>query len=157
MEPVENVERGLVDIEHYIPLEHEREKAANSYLMSLLVIMVGVPLPIVNLLGTFIFFLANRKSTPFVRWHCTQALLSQITVFVMNAAAFSWTLRIIFSDLYVTDSYIAYIITVLCFNLFEFIITIVAAVRVRRGRHIEWWFWGAFTNQLSGKKIPAKS
>ena len=59
----------------YIPLEHERETAANSYLMSLLAAMAGLPFPIVNLVATVIFWLSNRRGTYFVRWHCMQALL----------------------------------------------------------------------------------
>ena len=33
----------------YQPLDHELEAASNSYLMSLVAIIVGVPLPIINL------------------------------------------------------------------------------------------------------------
>ena len=61
--------------DYYVPQGYEREAAAHSYLMSLLVVMVGLPLPIVNLLATLIFYLANRHKTYFVRWHCTQALV----------------------------------------------------------------------------------
>ncbi len=153
MEHNENVVQ-TIDIHAYQPLDYEKERASNSYLMSFVALMAGAPLPIINMLATLFFFLANRKSTPYVRWHCTQALLSQLTVFVMNAVAFTWTMRIIFGSLYVTDNYIGYMLTVLCFNIFEFIITVVAAIKVRKGKHIEWWFWGALTNQLSGKKIP---
>ena len=39
---------------NYEPLEHEFEKASNSYLMSLMAIIVGLPLPIINLIATFI-------------------------------------------------------------------------------------------------------
>ncbi|MBZ0098028.1 MAG: DUF4870 domain-containing protein [Taibaiella sp.] len=153
MEHNENVVQ-TIDMHTYQPLDYEKERASNSYLMSFVALMAGAPLPVINMLATLFFFLANRKSTPYVRWHCTQALLSQLTVFVMNAVAFTWTMRIIFGSLYVTDNYIGYMLTVLCFNIFEFIITVVAAIKVRKGKHIEWWFWGALTNQLSGKKIP---
>lgn len=153
MEHNENVGERI-DIKSYRPLDYEKERASNSYLMSLVALMVGTPLPVINMLATLFFFLANRKSTPYVRWHCTQALLSQVTIFVMNAVAFTWTMRIIFGGLYITDNYIAYMLTVLCFNIFEFIITVVAAIRVRKGLHIEWWFWGALTNELSGKTVP---
>src|SRR4249920_3463609 len=101
------------------PDDYESEKASNSYLMSLLAIMVGMPLPIVNLIATIIFYLGNRKNSYFVRWHCTQALLSQLMVLVMNSVGLSWTLRIIFTDLMVSDAYIGYIITVVLFNITE--------------------------------------
>ena len=107
--------------------DQEFEKASNSYLMSLLAIMVGMPLPIVNLIATFIFYLGNRKNSYFVRWHCTQALLSQIIVLCINSAGLTWTLKIIFTEMEVTNLYIGYIITVAIFNVTEIIATIYAA------------------------------
>jgi len=82
----------------YQPTEHENEKASNSYLMSLVAVIAGLPLPIINLLATFFFYLANRKSTFFVRWHCTQALLSQAVLLFANSYSFWWTVSIIITD-----------------------------------------------------------
>jgi uncharacterized Tic20 family protein len=130
------------------PHEAESEKASNSYLMSLLAIMVGLPIPIINMVATLIFWIAHKKSTYFVRWHCTQALLSQFTLWIMNSCGLGWTLSILFGDKIVTNSYIGYIITIFLFNLTEFIVTIQAAVKTRKGIHIEWWFWGSLTNKI---------
>lgn len=129
----------------YKPDDYEAEKASNSYLMSVVAVMAGLPLPIINLIATAIFFLGNRKGSYFVRWHCTQALLSQLTVLVMNSAGFYWTLSIIFGNKTPTNDYIAYMITIVLFNLFEFIATIYAAVRTRKGQHVELWFFGPLT------------
>jgi len=131
---------------YYEPGEHEAEKASNSYLMSLIAVMVGLPLPIVNLAATLIFYLGNRRATYFVRWHCTQALLSQISLLFINSAGFWWTISIIFTDEKVTTNYISYIITLLLFNIFEFIATIYTAIKTRKGIHVEWWFYGTLTN-----------
>lgn len=146
-----------INLSTYKPLEHEKEKASNSYLMSLVAIIMGAPLPLINLMATLLFFLSNRKASPYVRWHCTQALLSQLTVFIVNSVGFAWTIRIAFYGISLTNQYIAYIITAIAFNLFEFILTIIAATRVRRGQHMEWWFWGALTHQLSGSALPMKN
>ena len=135
----------------YKPDDHECEKASNSYLMSLLAIMVGLPLPIINLIATFVFFMGNRNSTHFVRWHCTQALISQLTVLVINSIGFSWTMRVLFTDLTVTNEYIAYMITAVVFNLTELIATIVAAQQVRKGKHVHLWFFGDVTDILVTK------
>lgn len=132
----------------YLPGEHEAEKASNSYLMSLIAIIAGLPLPIINLIATLIFYLGNRKGTYFVRWHCTQALLSQISVLFINSFGFWWTISIIFTDEIITDKYIAYIITALIFNLTEFIATIYTAVQTRKGIHVEWWFYGNLTHLI---------
>ncbi len=132
----------------YTPGEHEAEKASNSYLMSLIAFIAGLPLPIVNLVATYIFYLGNRKGTYFVRWHCTQALLSQVSVLFMNSAAFWWTISILFRDEVLSSNYIAYIITVVLFNLTEFIATIYSAMATRKGHHVEWWFYGPLTNLI---------
>lgn len=132
----------------YVPSEHETERASNSYLMSLIAIMGGLPLPIINLIATFFFFLGNRKNTYFVRWHCTQALLSQFVLFPFNSAGFWWTVAIIFGKTPINSNYIAYIITIFLFNLLEFIATIHAAIVTRKGQHVEWWVVGGITNQI---------
>ena len=40
---------------YYKPAEHELEAASNSYLMSLLAVMAGLPFPIINLLASDVF------------------------------------------------------------------------------------------------------
>lgn len=128
--------------------EHEAERASNSYLMSLIALIGGLPFPIINLIATLIFYLGNRKATFFVRWHCTQALVSQFSLLMMNSFGFWWTISIIFGSESVTNKYIAYIISIFVFNLFEFIVTIYTAINTRKGIHVEWWFYGGLTNLI---------
>ncbi len=130
----------------YPPGEHEAEKASNSYLMSLIALMAGLPLPIINLIATLIFYLGNRKGTYFVRWHCTQALLSQFSLLLVNSFGFWWTIHIVFYTQSITNDYISYIIVALIFNLVEFVATIYTASATRNGKHVEWWFYGGLTN-----------
>jgi len=130
----------------YEPGEHEAEKASNSYLMSLIALIAGLPLPIVNLIATFIFYMGNRKGTYFVRWHCTQALLSQLSMLFINSFGFWWTISIVFTDEVITSKYIAYLMAAFIFNLTEFIATIYTAIQTRKGIHVEWWFYGNLTN-----------
>lgn len=132
----------------YEPGEHEAEKASNSYLMSLIAFIAGLPLPIINLIATLIFYVGNRKGTYFVRWHCTQALLSQISVLFMNSYGFWWTVAILFKDDTITNNYIAYMISIFVFNLTEFSATIYTAIETRKGRQVEWWFYGGLTHLI---------
>ena len=132
----------------YKPYDDENDKASNSYLMSLIAIIVGLPLPIINLLSTFIFYLGNRNSTYFVRWHSTQALLSQVSIFFINSVAFYWTLSILFWGNEISNLYIAYLITAFIYNLTEFVVTIYTAIQVRKGKHIEWFFYGDLTSSM---------
>ncbi len=132
----------------YRPGDHEAEKASNSYLMSLIALIAGMPLPIINLIATFIFYMGNRKGTYFVRWHCTQALLSQCSLLLVNSYGFWWTVSIVFGPESISNRYIAYIITILLFNIVEFIATIYTAIQTRKGYHIEWWLYGNLTNLI---------
>lgn len=133
---------------YYTPGEHEAESASNSYLMSLVAVVAGLPLPIVNLLATFFFFIANRNKTHFVRWHCLQALLTQLSLFAMNTVGFWWTIGILFFDKEVTNNYIAYMIVIFFFNLTEFIATMYSAIRTRNGKHVRWFFYGDLTDMI---------
>jgi uncharacterized membrane protein len=132
----------------YRPDEYESEKASNSYLMSVIAVMAGLPFPVINLVATAFFFFANRRGNYFVRWHCTQALLSQAAMLAMNAPGLYWTLSILFGPASVTNLYLSYILTIVIFNLLEFIATVYAAVETRKGRHVQWWVFGAMTNAL---------
>ena len=132
----------------YNPTEHEREKASNSYLMSLVAVIAGLPLPIINLLATLFFYIGNRKSTYFVRWHCIQALLSQMVLLFANSYSFWWTVSIIFTDEKATNNYFAYLFTVIVFNVLEIISTIYCAMQTRKGKHVEVFFFGNLTNLI---------
>lgn len=132
----------------YTPGEHEAEKASNSYLMSLIALIAGLPLPIVNLIAAFIFYLGNRRGTYFVRWHCLQSLLSQASMLFANSAGFWWTVSIIFTGEEITNQYIAYIITLVVVNIVEWIATIYTAIQVRKGIHVSWWFYGPLTQLI---------
>ena len=132
----------------YQPMEHEAEKASNSYLMSVIALMAGLPLPIINLIATCMFYIGNRKGAYFVRWHCTQALLSQLSLLTMNSVGFWWTISILFRDEKVTTHFIAYIMTIFLFNLTEFIFTVYTAIQTRKGIHVQWWFFGNLTNLI---------
>lgn len=136
----------------YKPSEHEREKASNSYLMSLVALIAGLPLPIINLLATFFFYIANRKGTYFVRWHCIQALLSQLSILFLNSVSFWWTISILFGGEKITNEYFAYLFTVILINIAEIVSTIYGAVQVRKGLHVRFWFFAEVTDVLCKPK-----
>ena len=136
---------------YYRPNESELERASNSYLMSLVAVIGGLPLPILNLLASLFFYLVNRKSTPFVKWHCTQNLLSQFGLFFLNSTGFWWSFSIVFDDEKVTNYYVGYMITLVLFNLVEFISTIILASKTRKGIHAELFLFSDLTNLMIKK------
>ncbi|WMW78074.1 hypothetical protein RF683_01120 [Flavobacterium sp. 20NA77.7] len=136
---------------YYRPNESELERASNSYLMSLVAVIGGLPLPILNLLASIFFYLGNRKSTPFVKWHCTQNLLSQFGLFFLNSTGFWWTVSIIFDDEKATNVYFGYMIALVLFNIVEFISTIILASRTRKGIHAQLFFFSDIANLIVKK------
>jgi len=128
--------------------ESDREKASNSYLMSVIFITFALPLPIVNLIATFVFGVANRRSSNFVKWHCTQALLSQFSLFVINSVAFAWTVLLLFHVFTISNGFIGYVLTIIAFNIWEFLATVIAAIQTRKGVHYRWFFYGDLTDAL---------
>ncbi|GGZ20544.1 hypothetical protein GCM10007049_11400 [Echinicola pacifica] len=120
--------------------------------MSLIAAIAGLPLPIVNLLATLFFYLSNRKGTYFVRWHCTQALVSQVFLLGTNSVGFWWTVSVFMGDVDFTNQYMGYMVTLVLFNLAEFAATIYTAIQTRKGIHVEWWFYGNLTHLI----CPAK-
>lgn len=135
----------------YQPNDYESEKASNGYLMSVVAVMVGLPLPIINLAATGFFYLGNRRSTYYVRWNCTQALLSQVFIVAMNSVGLSWTLSIVFGDNILTNQYAAYMLTILIFNIAEFIMNIAAAIQTRKGKLVYFWLFGPLSDLLCSK------
>lgn len=132
----------------YPPNDFECEKASNGYLMSIVIIIVGLPLPIINLIATAMYYVANRDRTYYVRWHALHALLSQAFVAVVNGVGVSWTLNIIFGDAQLSNLYIAYVITAAVFNFSEFVMTLIAATQTRKGIHVYWLLFGPVTDLI---------
>lgn len=131
--------------------EYEMEKASNSYLMSIVFLTIGMPLPFVNLIGTIIFWSGNKNESFFVRWHCMQAFLTQFTLFIVNIVGLVWAANLYFKELPVNNWFISYLLTLLIFNLLEFIATIAGAVQTRKGIHLKWFFYGCLTDLICRK------
>ena len=131
-----------------IPTDNQKQKAGLAYVMSLVGLMVGLPLPILNLLATGIFYLDVRRNALFVRWHATQALFSQVLMVAMNSVGFYWTIGVLFRDFDVTNSYVTYLFTIGTFNLLEFAATLYAAIQVRKGFHVKFFLFGPITDLL---------
>lgn len=141
-----------LDMEHCKVHIEEQEKASNAYLMSLIAVVVGLPMPIINLIATGLFYFLSRKSSPFVKWHTTQALVSQIPLFVLNNILFWWTVRILLFSYPLSGVYIAYFILVNLYNIADFYATAISAIKARKGITYRWFLYGVLTDMLLKRK-----
>ena len=143
-----HVNNPSLHVEGVAPREDEKERASNCYVMSLVAVMIGLPMPIINLLATGIFYLMSRKGTFFVRWNAIQALVSQVPLFIMNNILFWWTVRILFCFTDLSSAYIAYFITVNLYNVYDFIETVRSAVITRKGGVHRWYLYSTITDKM---------
>ncbi|MDR1919761.1 MAG: DUF4870 domain-containing protein [Tannerellaceae bacterium] len=134
--------------------EDEAEKASFAYLMSTIVLIVGLPMPIINMIATVIFYLANRRRSYFVRFHCLQSMLSQMLIVAMNSVGVWWTISILLDRKPLSNYYIAYIIIILVINIMEFVASLYAAVQTRKGIDVRFWFFGTLTEVVCRKDRP---
>lgn len=151
--------------------QNEYEQAANSYLMTVVGVIAGLPLPIINLIASFCYYLAKRKSSYFVRWHSIQAILAQLILIPFNSIAWAWTLGIILKssgliaeygndDRHhiwpllegITVPYLFYMLSIVLFNIFEFFAVIYTSIKVKKGENVRWFLIAGITDRLCSKE-----
>lgn len=152
--------------EYIYPQEYEQ--ASNGYIMSVVSVMAGTFIPVVNFIAAVIFYLGSRKSTYFVRWHAIQSALGQAVLIPFNSLAFAWAIRMVFTNfpleqgsnealllgnlLDASHYFWMYIGFVLMLNIIEFFVTIYAASRVRNGHDVRWPILANITDSLTSKE-----
>ncbi|MHA3788991.1 hypothetical protein ACX0HA_12315 [Flavobacterium hauense] len=177
MEHTEGIIENIKTTES-VPLIHpyEYEQASNSYLMAVVAVIAGLPLPVINLIATVGYYLAHRKSSYLVRWHCIQASLGQIALIPFNSIALAWTVGILFGGrgflgLYdiprryyvdettlfedysgTTLAYWLYIMFIITLNITEFIVVIITASKVKKGQNVRWWGIAPIADRLTSKE-----
>lgn len=128
-----------------------REDAMGAYLMMFAALAAGLPLPIINLIASLIYFYIHKNKGPFIKFHLLQSLYSQLITSAMNIVLVFWTVRIFFFEsMVITDYYKGYLAVVILANLLYFIFSVIAAVKARQGRFFyflvfgKWAFHQAF-------------
>lgn len=138
----------------------EREDAMGAYLMMFAALAAGLPLPIINLIASLVYYFIHKDKGPFIKFHLLQSLYSQLITSGMNVVFVFWTVRIFFFEsTMVTDYYKGYVAVVVLANLLYFIFSIIAAVRARQGRFFyflvfgKWAFHQAFSIRNADVKV----
>ncbi len=148
---MEYIQGNVKQAEEFI-YPHEYEKASNSYLMAVVAVIAGMPLPIINVLAAIGYYSAQRKSSYFVRWHCIQSILAQTIMIPFNSVAFGWTVAIILQDKEPSYLYFLYIFAIVFLNIFEFFAVVITAAKVRNGKNIRWFFIAGIADNLTSRE-----
>lgn len=129
----------------------ERNDATGSYMMMLISMGVGLPLPFINLLAAWFYYEVMKKKSRFVRFHALQSLLSQLPITLLNSVAVVWfVLRLIAigGDFFGMEV-LTFVLVLGAFNLLYFILSIVGAVNAHRGRMYYMPVIGAYSYRVA--------
>jgi uncharacterized Tic20 family protein len=144
--------------------EREKEDAMGAYLMMFAAVAVGLPLPVINLIAAIIYYYVNRGKSRFIHFHSLQALLSQIPTTLINWVLVIWAARIFFTEMEFSDEFWAFAIFAAAATVFYFIISIIAAMKARRGRMYYFLFFGKVSYEVAfkvketdGQPIPVEN
>jgi len=136
-------------MDHYLPIPQpdeisskERDDAMGSYLMMFAAWAAGLPLPMLNILASVIYYFVNRKNGNFVRFHALQSMWSQILLGLINAFGTAWLIKMLFDGEFSGEYFYPYLITAIIINIFYIIFSIIAAVYAKKGRFFYFIFFG---------------
>ena len=129
--------------------EREKEDAMGAYLMMFAAVAVGLPLPIINLIASVVYYFVNRKKSRFIHFHCLQALLSQIPTTLINWVVVIWAVRIFFTDLTLNNTFWAAVVFAGVSTLIYFVIGIIAAYKARQGKMYYLLFFGKLSYEAA--------
>lgn len=123
--------------------EREKEDAMGAYLMMFAAWGAGLPLPLVGLIASIIYYHINKKSSPFAAYHSFQALLTHMPISIVNAVVVVWGAVLLVKAsqshfrLYATCCVFAAI-----WNVVYMTFSIIACVKARKGRFYYFWVFG---------------
>jgi uncharacterized membrane protein len=112
----------------------EKEDAMAAYLMMFASLAIGLPIPLVNLIASCIYFFVNRKTSPFVAFHALQALLTHIPVVLLNAGTVGWLIAILATQAGFHAAFFWYLFFAILVNIAYIVWSIVALIQAHKGR-----------------------
>lgn len=146
---------------HPIPQPHEiseieKEDAMGAYFMMFATTGLGLPLPIINLIASVVYYYANRAKGRFVQFHSLQSLYSQIPITLLNSILIIWAAINFFGNKPYTNLFWGLLITAGIFNIIYFAYSVVAAIKAKKGRFYYFLFFGKLAYIHAYRVKPAK-
>lgn len=134
--------------------KREREDGMGAYLMMFASAALGAPLPIVNILAAVIYYFVNRNKGRFVRFHSYQSMMSQLVTGVLNSALVIWGIIKLVNQHDDWRVFIGYAVMTGVVNLAYIVLSIIAAVRARRGQFFYFLLFGSWAYHAAYRLRP---
>lgn len=116
--------------------EDQKDIAINGYLMSLAIFITTLPIPVLNLLANLFYYFSYRKNTYIIRWHTFNSLLSQIPLFFINSSLWYLGWKIVWSEITISNTIIAYFCFALILNIGEILSSIICCIKVNQKKNL---------------------
>jgi uncharacterized membrane protein len=137
----------------------EKDDAMGGYLMMFAAWGAGLPLPMLGVLASIIYYYVNRGKGRFVQFHAHQSMMSQVVIGLMNASLVFWFVYWWWSESEgpVSHEFVAYALLVGLANLLYVVASILAAMGAYRGRMVYFWFFGRLAYAKVFAETPEKN
>jgi uncharacterized Tic20 family protein len=136
--------------------EREKEDATGAYLMMFASVAIGLPMPLVNIIASVVYYFVNRNKGLFVKFHSLQSLYSQLPVSLLNSFVVIWAIVNLVKDNPFTNIFWGLAITAAVLTIIYFTFSIIAAVRAHQGRFYYFIFFGKLSYMQAFRKTEEK-
>jgi uncharacterized Tic20 family protein len=127
----------------------EKDDAMGAYLMMFAAIGAGLPLPMINLIASVIYYYIHRNKSRFVRFHSLQSLWSQLPVTLLNGILVIWFVRLIIYSEEFSSTFLGFVYAAILVNIIYFIFSIYAAIQAKQGRFYYFFFFGRLAYHIT--------
>lgn len=111
----------------------ERENAMSAYLMMFAsYFLLGLPLPWLNFIASWIYWGVNRRKSRYVAFHAWQNLLANFSTSLLNSGWLAWVIVAVVTSRW-TPVFFAGTAAILIFNLAYMVSGVVGAVKANKG------------------------
>jgi uncharacterized membrane protein len=122
--------------------KREKEDGSGAYLMMFATTAIGLPLPIVNMIASIVYYFVNRTKGRFVKFHALQSMYSQFPISIINNYLVIWAIVNFVHKHPFTNVFWGLAIAAGVFNIVYLIFSIIGAVRAYRGQFYYFMFFG---------------
>ena len=133
---------------NYTPHAVEFEKASYAYLIGILALLAGLPIPIINFMACVFYYLSTRKETEFIRWHALQEAILQFTMLIINSVHIYWLLSIFIDNGSFTIGYFCMLGFVIAVNFLNIVESAIIFSNLQKYQHIRILFFSSLTDKL---------
>ena len=122
----------------------ERESSMGAYLMMFAsYVVLGLPIPWINTIASWIYWLVHRRKSRFTAFHAWQNLLANFFTSIINSGWLAWVIVALVTERW-TPTFFAGTAVIIAFNIGYMVSGVVGAVKANKGLVYYQFLFGRF-------------